>query len=176
MNRRNRLTPWIASRLRGRCRNFEGRGLLSSLRATGLARMRARRRAQLRSHGNDRFREAIRFFAEQRKNGLLPPSLFAMTWRVSRFNFQTARQMRVRIPAARFARGCAITFRPKVRGRRECRVPASTRGLVCKVHSRMRTRAYRYSRSSPAFPAQWFDGLCRALPGDEFVLPPSPAN
>jgi hypothetical protein len=36
-----------------------------------------------------------------------------------------------------------------------------------------RTRAYRYSRSTPAFPAQWFDGLCRALPGDEFVLPPS---
>jgi hypothetical protein len=44
------------------------------------------------------------FFTEQRKNGLLPPSLFAMTWRVSRPNFQTARQMRVGIPAARFAR------------------------------------------------------------------------
>jgi len=29
-----------------------------------------------------------------------------------------------------------------------------TRGLVCNV-TRMRTRAYRYSRSSPAFPAQW---------------------
>jgi hypothetical protein len=25
----------------------------------------------------------------------------------------------------------------------------------------------------PAFPAQWFYGLCRALPGDEFVLSPS---
>ena len=37
-----------------------------------------------------------------------------------------------------------------------------TRGLVCKMHSRMRTRAYRYSRSTPAFPAQWFYGLCRA--------------
>ena len=34
-----------------------------------------------------------------------------------------------------------------MRGRRECRVPAGTRGLVCKMHSRMRTRAYRYSRS-----------------------------
>ena len=52
----------------------------------------------------------------------------------------------------------------KVRGRRECRVPAGTRGLVCKMHSRMRTRAYRYSRSSPAFPAQWFYGLCRRSP------------
>jgi len=49
-----------------------------------------------------------------------------------------------------------------------------TRGLVCNVHEEVRTRAYRYSRSTPAFPAQWFDGLCRALPGDEFVLPPSP--
>src|ERR1700694_3569640 len=26
---------------------------------------------------------------------------------------------------------------------------------------------------SPAFPAQWFYGLFRALPGDEFVLSPS---
>ena len=48
-----------------------------------------------------------------------------------------------------------------------------TRDLVCNVHKEVRTRAYRYSRSTPAFPAQWFDGLCRALPGDEFLLPPS---
>ena len=39
-----------------------------------------------------------------------------------------------------------------------------------------RTRVYRYSRSIPAFPAQWFYGLWRALPGDEFLLPPSLAN
>jgi len=32
------------------------------------------------------------------------------------------------------------------------------------------------SAKHPAFPAQWFYGLYRALPGDEFVLPPSPAN
>jgi hypothetical protein len=37
-----------------------------------------------------------------------------------------------------------------------------TRGLVCNVHEEVRTRAYRYSRSTPAFPAQWVDGLCRA--------------
>ena len=35
-----------------------------------------------------------------------------------------------------------------MRGRRECRVPASTRGLVCKMHLGMRTRAYRYSRGT----------------------------
>jgi hypothetical protein len=45
-----------------------------------------------------------------------------------------------------------------------------TRGLVCKMHKRKRTRAYRFSGGNPAFPAQWSYGLCRALPGDEFVL------
>jgi hypothetical protein len=51
-----------------------------------------------------------------------------------------------------------------------------TRGLVCKKCAKKRTRAYRYSRNTPAFPAQSFYGLCRALPGDEFVLPPSLAD
>jgi hypothetical protein len=32
--------------------------------------------------------------------------------------------------------------------------------------NRTRTRAYRFSGSSPAFPAQWFYGLLRALLGD----------
>src|SRR5438876_5315918 len=40
-------------------------------------------------------------------------------------------------------------------------------------HKKVRTRAYRSSGEHPAFPAQWFDGLWRALPGDEFLLPPS---
>ena len=39
-----------------------------------------------------------------------------------------------------------------------------TRGLVCNVHKEVRTRAYRSSGEHPAFPAQWFDGLCRASP------------
>ena len=42
--------------------------------------------------------------------------------------------------------------------------------------AKKRTRAYRFSGGNPAFPAQWFYGLCRALPGDEFLLPPSSAN
>ena len=45
-----------------------------------------------------------------------------------------------------------------------------TRGLVCKCASRMRTRAYRFSGNTPAFPAQWFYGLCRALPGERIRL------
>jgi hypothetical protein len=51
-----------------------------------------------------------------------------------------------------------------------------TRGLVCISAQKKRTRAYRYRRSNPAFPAQWLYGLCRALPGDEFVLSPSSAD
>src|SRR6266567_5862614 len=45
-----------------------------------------------------------------------------------------------------------------------------TCGLVCKMHKGRRTRAYRFSGGSPAFPAQWLYGLCRALPGDEFLF------
>src|SRR5260370_42625506 len=35
---------------------------------------------------------------------------------------------------------------------------------------KMRTRAYRFSGADPTFAAQWFYGLCRAHPGDEFVF------
>src|SRR3954447_20599882 len=62
---------------------------------------------------------------------------------------------------------------PRNRGRRESRVPTDTRGLVCKIAHCRRTRAYRFSRNSPAFPAQWFYGLLRALPGERACLPPS---
>ena len=51
-----------------------------------------------------------------------------------------------------------------------------TRGLVCKMHKGKRTRAYRFSGGNPAFPARWFYGLFRALPGDRAFLPPSPAE
>jgi hypothetical protein len=48
-----------------------------------------------------------------------------------------------------------------------------TRGLACNMCIRTRTRAYRFSGEHPAFPAQWFYGLLRALPGDRAFLPPS---
>src|ERR1700710_821563 len=41
-----------------------------------------------------------------------------------------------------------------------------TRGLVCGLHKRKCTRAYRFSGEHPAFPAQWLYGLFRALPGE----------
>ena len=43
-------------------------------------------------------------------------------------------------------------------------------------HKEMRTRAYRFSGGNPAFPAQWFYGFLRALPGDRAFLPPSLAD
>jgi hypothetical protein len=51
-----------------------------------------------------------------------------------------------------------------------------TRSLVCKMILAHEHSHYRFSRNSPALPTQWFYGLFRALPGDEFVLPPSSAN
>ena len=51
-----------------------------------------------------------------------------------------------------------------------------TRGLVCQTHSCGRTRAYRFSRNSPAFPTQWVYGLLRALPGERACLSPSPCG
>src|SRR6266853_5183675 len=49
-----------------------------------------------------------------------------------------------------------------------------TGGLACKI-AKKRTRAYRFSGGNPAFPAQWFYGLLRALPGDQACLTPSSA-
>jgi len=40
------------------------------------------------------------------------------------------------------------------------------------VHRKLHTVDHRYPEH-PALPAQWFDGLFRALLGDEFVLSPS---
>jgi hypothetical protein len=59
--------------------------------------------------------------------------------------------------------------RPQGRGRRERRVLAAP-AVSCANLCEKRTRAYRYRRSIPTFPAQWLYGLWRALPGDEFFL------
>src|SRR5207302_3045869 len=65
---------------------------------------------------------------------------------------------------------CSYIVPRNRRGSRECRVHAAPAVSCAVVHKEMRTRAYRFSGGNPAFPAQWFYGLCRALPGDEFVL------
>jgi len=49
-------------------------------------------------------------------------------------------------------------------GNAGCTLHPRSRAQNC---AKKRTRAYRFSGGSPAFPAQWFDGLCCALPGDQ---------
>ena len=80
-------------------------------------------------------------------------------------NLQTASGMRVHVLAARCVRVSRLVSptSKRAQGKPGARC---TRGLVCKVHKRKRTRAYRFSGGNPAFPARWFYGLLRALPGD----------
>ncbi|RXG87066.1 hypothetical protein EAS62_36700 [Bradyrhizobium zhanjiangense] len=56
------------------------------------------------------------------------------------------------------------------RGRREGRVPAGTHGPLCEGTRRKTAQRHTGEAQHTAFPAQWFDGLCRALPGAEFLL------
>jgi hypothetical protein len=53
-----------------------------------------------------------------------------------------------------------------IKGRREYRVRAAP-AVSCAKQNRKRTRAYRFSGDTPAFPARWLYGLSRALPGDQ---------
>ncbi len=52
-------------------------------------------------------------------------------------------------------------------GNAGCALHPRSRVLKC---AKKRTRAYRFSGGSPASPAQWFDGLYRALPGEPGFL------
>src|SRR5213596_4355627 len=83
---------------------------------------------------------------------------------------------RIRDLAARGARVFCKDHPPKEnRGRRECRAldaPAASRAKLSEAHERSH---HRYRRIQPAFPAQWFYGLLRALPGDHACLTPSSA-
>jgi hypothetical protein len=64
------------------------------------------------------------------------------------------------------ARALLKSFAPGNRGRRESRVRAAPAVSRAKCTQQKRTRAYRFSGEHPAFPAQWFYGLLRALPGE----------
>src|SRR6266516_932308 len=50
-----------------------------------------------------------------------------------------------------------------------------TRGLVCNRHKNTHT-SIQVQRRHPTFPAQWFYGLYRALPGGPGSLSPSPVR
>ena len=67
----------------------------------------------------------------------------------------------------RFSKSFALSSN---RGRREDRVRAAPAVSCALMHKEMRTRAYRFSGNTPAFPAQWLYGLYRALPGESEPL------
>src|SRR6266446_3093131 len=48
-----------------------------------------------------------------------------------------------------------------------------TRSLACEIDKAHERSHHRYTGVNPAFPAQWFYGLLRALPGDQACLTPS---
>ena len=60
-----------------------------------------------------------------------------------------------------------------IRGRRERRVRAAPAVSCANMHKKTHT-SIQVQRRHPAFPAQWFYGLFRALPGERAFLPPSP--
>ena len=64
---------------------------------------------------------------------------------------------------------------PPGRGRRERRVLAAPAVSCAKLCEETHTSIQVQSEHS-GVPAQWLYGLCRALPGDEFVLSPSSAD
>src|SRR5258707_1728415 len=49
------------------------------------------------------------------------------------------------------------------------------RSLACKIKQAYEHSHHGHTGNHPAFPAQWFYGLLRALPGDQACLTPSPA-
>ena len=51
-----------------------------------------------------------------------------------------------------------------------------TRGLVCKIVRKKRTRAYRFSGGTPAFPAQWLTAYFALSPENRALLSPSSAD
>src|SRR3954447_10771489 len=78
----------------------------------------------------------------------------------------TLLQTRLRLPRRVAPEVCIFSApfeKQRAQGRPDARC---TRGLVCISHNKMRTRAYRSSGEHPAFPAQWFYGLCHGRPGE----------
>jgi hypothetical protein len=70
---------------------------------------------------------------------------------------------------------CAFIFRPP---RRAWGMPDAccTRGLVCNCSDRTHTSNNEHTGITRHSRTQWFYGLCRALPGDRALLPPSSAD
>jgi hypothetical protein len=87
-------------------------------------------------------------------------------------NIKQPRQIQIHLRdlAARFARVVACSFRPLVsEGAGNAGRPMRPQPRVRGVESTKAHALVRSHRKHPAFPAQWFYGLYRALPGDRLV-------
>jgi hypothetical protein len=77
--------------------------------------------------------------------------------------------------AARIARVLALAFRPlQSEGAGNAGRPMRPQAACAEVVGGEHTRWSGHTGNRPAFPAQWFYGLCRTLPGDRAFLSPSP--
>ena len=65
---------------------------------------------------------------------------------------------------------CLIAPPSRPRGRREGRVPAAPAVCCAKRCTQETAQQHTGEAQHTAFPARWSDGLCRALPGAEFLL------
>ncbi|MGY3035123.1 hypothetical protein ACVIIV_004293 [Bradyrhizobium sp. USDA 4354] len=91
---------------------------------------------------------------------------------VLQFAFRS--QTRFRILAADLARALLVASTSHERGRREDRVPVGSHRPPCETQTACATStaSNRATGDIPAFPAQWFYGLCRALPGERCTIAP----
>src|SRR5450631_4080338 len=106
--------------------------------------------------------EAIHLAAERKEDGLL------------RFARNDGSNSKRSFAISRRAR--AVHLSPPQRGRGECRMPNAP-AVSCAIVVVERTRVTTSTPESPDVPARnGFNSLCRALPGDRALLPPSSAD
>ena len=67
-------------------------------------------------------------------------------------------------------------FRPLIQRAQGMPGAWCARRRMCEGRKQKAHALVRSHRKHPAFPAQWFYGFLRALPGDRALLPPSPAD
>jgi hypothetical protein len=67
-------------------------------------------------------------------------------------------------------------YLPPQGGRGECRMPAAPAASCALGSDRTHTSNNEYTGITRHSRTQWFYGVCRALPGDRAVLPPSSAD
>jgi len=103
------------------------------------------------------------------------PARLCPPYRCNFCNFQTALFIDTASRSRRVFRASFANNVPPSENRRRRRPSSEGAGKTgCALHPRSRvpmhiakrTRAYRFSGSSPAFPVQWFYDLLRALPGE----------